>query len=87
MFEDMVAAATWLKSRVDCTGKIGITDFCYGGGVSNSMAVGLGADLATAVPYYGSVPPADGIPQIKASILVHHGQLDAKAQASFDLNN
>src|SRR6516225_6893120 len=53
MFEDMVAAALWLKGRADSTGKICITGFCYGGGVSNMMATRLGADLAAAAPYYG----------------------------------
>lgn len=83
MFEDMVAAATWLRSRSDCTGKIGITGFCYGGGVANSMAVRLGADLSAAVPFYGSVPPTDDIPKIKAPILVHHGELDTRLAATW----
>ena len=43
MFEDFVAAAMWLKSRPDCTGKIGVTGFCYGGGVSNNLAVTNGS--------------------------------------------
>src|SRR4029077_8522674 len=43
--EDFVASALWLKSRPDCTGKIGATGFCYGGGIANTLAVRLGADL------------------------------------------
>ncbi|MGA2350551.1 MAG: dienelactone hydrolase family protein [Terracidiphilus sp.] len=83
MFEDMVAAAKWLKLRSDCAGKIGITGFCYGGGVSNSMAVRLGADLSAAVPFYGGVPPEDDISKIKAAILVHHGELDTRLAATW----
>src|ERR1700722_11878382 len=52
MTEDFVAAATWLKSRADCSGKIGATGFCYGGSTSNTLAVRLGGDLAAAVPFY-----------------------------------
>jgi carboxymethylenebutenolidase len=33
MTEDFVASAMWLKSRADCTGKIGATGFCFGGGM------------------------------------------------------
>jgi len=78
MGEDFVAAAMWLKSRSDCTGKIGITGFCYGGSVSNTLATRLGADLAAAVPFYGGVPPKEQISKIKAAILVHHGELDTR---------
>jgi carboxymethylenebutenolidase len=78
MTEDFVASAMWLKSRADCTGKIGVTGFCYGGGISNTLAVRLGAGLAAAVPFYGTVPGKDDIPKIKAAILVHHGELDAR---------
>src|SRR5436190_12762850 len=53
MTEDFVASAMWLKSRSDCTGKIGVTGFCYGGSTSNMLAVRLVADLSAAAPFYG----------------------------------
>jgi carboxymethylenebutenolidase len=83
MGEDFVAAAMWLKSRPDCTGKIGVTGFCYGGSVSNTLAVRLGADLAAAVPFYGGPPPKEDIPKIKAGILVHHGELDRRLASTW----
>lgn len=77
-FEDIVASALWLKGRPDCTGKIGVTGFCYGGGVSNQLAVRLGEDLAAAVPFYGGAVPAADVANIKAAILVQHGALDTR---------
>jgi carboxymethylenebutenolidase len=81
--EDMLASAMWLKSRADCTGKIGVTGFCYGGSVSNALAVRLGADLAAAAPFYGGPPPKEDVPKIKASVLVHHGELDTRLAATW----
>jgi carboxymethylenebutenolidase len=83
MAEDMVASAVWLKARGDCSGKICATGFCYGGGVANTLAVRLGADLAAAAPFYGAVPAADDIAKIKAAILVHHGELDTRLAATW----
>lgn len=77
-FEDIVAAALWLKNRSDCSGKIGVTGFCYGGSVSNQLAVRLGADLAAAVPFYGGAPELSEVSKIKAAILVQHGELDTR---------
>src|SRR6202012_5148848 len=83
MSEDMVAAALWLKRRLDCTGKIAATGFCYGGGIANMLAVRLGTDLSAAAPFYGGPPAADEIPKIKGAILVHHGELDTRLAATW----
>ena len=83
MTEDFVATAMWLKSRPDCTGKIGATGFCYGGGMSNTLAVRLGADLAAAVPFYGAAPADADVPKIKAAILAHHGELDTRFNSTW----
>jgi carboxymethylenebutenolidase len=79
MTQDFVAAARWLKNRPDCTGKIGATGFCFGGGVANTLAVLMGGDLAAAAPFYGAAPKPDDVAKIKAAILINHGGLDKPA--------
>src|SRR5688572_15940679 len=84
MEEDMLASAIWLKGRADGNGKVGVTGFCYGGAVSNNLAVRMGADLAAAVPFYGRMPTAaTDIAKIKAALLVHHGATDAGLVAAW----
>jgi carboxymethylenebutenolidase len=78
MAEDLFAAAVWLKSRPDSTGRLGVTGFCFGGGIANSLAVRMGPDLAAAVPFYGGAPPVEDVPKIKAAVLVHHGSEDKR---------
>jgi carboxymethylenebutenolidase len=76
--EDFLAAAMWLKNRPDSNGKVGATGFCFGGGVANTLAVRMGADLGAAVPFYGAAPAAADVSKIKAAILVLHGGNDTR---------
>jgi len=82
MLEDFVAAAAYLKSHPDCTGKVGVVGFCYGGGVANALAVRL-PDLAAAVPFYGMAPAAADVPKIKAPLLIHYAATDERINAAW----
>jgi carboxymethylenebutenolidase len=78
MTEDFVAAANWVKSRPESTGRLGAVGFCFGGGIVNTLAVRMGSDLSAGVPFYGAAPPAADVPKIKAAILVQHGEADTR---------
>lgn len=77
MLEDFIAAYDYLKTDKNCNGKIGVVGFCFGGWISNMMAVRV-PGLAAAVPFYGSQPTAEEVPSIKAPLLLHYGELDTR---------
>jgi len=78
MTEDFVAAAAWLKAQPEGNGKLGAVGFCFGGGVVNTLAVRMGADLNAGVPFYGAQPKAEEVAKIKAPINAQYGEQDAR---------
>jgi carboxymethylenebutenolidase len=68
--EDMHAAANFLKAHAECTGRIGVVGFCWGGGISHLLATRM-PDLGAAVPFYGNNPPPAEAAKVKAPLLVH----------------
>ena len=77
MLEDFIAAYNYLKGHPDCNGKVGVVGFCFGGWISNMMAVRI-PDLSAAVPFYGGQPVAEDVPRIHAPLLLHYAGLDTR---------
>ena len=80
--EDLVAGAGVLKARPECTGKIGVVGFCWGGTMANMLATRL-PDLAAAVPFYGGQPTAADAARIKAPLLIHYAENDDRINAGW----
>lgn len=80
--EDLIAAAGFLKSRPECTGKIGAVGFCFGGTIVNTLATRM-PDLAAAVPFYGQQPSAADAARIKSPMMLHYAGLDDRTNAGW----
>ncbi|HXC58047.1 MAG TPA: dienelactone hydrolase family protein [Steroidobacteraceae bacterium] len=80
---DMINSARLLKTHALSTGKLGATGFCWGGGMTNQLAVALGSDLAAAVPYYGAAPAVEDVAKIKAALLVQYAANDERIDAQW----
>lgn len=82
MLEDFIAAYHFLRNHSKVNGKVGVVGFCFGGWISNMMAVRL-PELAAAVPFYGSQPDPEDVPGIHAPLLIHYAELDERVNAGW----
>jgi carboxymethylenebutenolidase len=78
--KNFVAAVKYLKTHPNSNGKVGCTGFCWGGAMTNQVAVNS-PDLKAAVPYYGMQPTAEDVAKIKASVLAHYAETDERINA------
>ncbi|MFY0654461.1 MAG: dienelactone hydrolase family protein [Cyclobacteriaceae bacterium] len=82
MLMDFIAAYKYLKAHEGCTGNVGVVGFCFGGAISNKMAVQV-PDLKASVPFYGGQPASEDVPKINAPLLLHFGELDKRVNAGW----
>jgi carboxymethylenebutenolidase len=82
MLEDFIAGLRYLQTHDWCNGSAGCVGFCFGGWVSNALAVRV-PDLAAAVPFYGSQPAVEDVPKIRAPLLIHHAEHDERVNAGW----
>ncbi|WP_276496598.1 dienelactone hydrolase family protein [Pontibacter litorisediminis] len=82
MLEDFIAAYDYLRDSKNCNGKVGVVGFCFGGWISNMMAVRI-PGLAAAVPFYGGQAPTEDVPKIQAPLLLHYAEHDERVNAGW----
>ena len=80
--EDFVASAEYLLALPEGSGKLGVVGFCYGGSMSNRLATRV-PQLLAAVPFYGGAAPLEGVPNIKAEVLLHFAGTDERVNATW----
>ena len=78
---DMINSARYLKAHALSNGRLGATGFCWGGGMTNRLAVELGADLQAGVPFYGATAAAADAPRIEASLMIIYAESDPRINA------
>ncbi|MXY23657.1 MAG: dienelactone hydrolase family protein [Acidobacteria bacterium] len=79
--QDMINSARYLQAHALSNGRLGATGFCWGGGMTNRLAVELGADMAAGVPFYGASAATEGVPNIQAAMMIIYAESDPRINA------
>lgn len=84
LFIDLMNGAEFVKAHPLSNGKLGATGFCYGGGVTNALAVEMGSDLQAGVPFYGAAAKSEEVVNIQAPLLIQYAENDQRINAMKD---
>ena len=79
--QDMINSARYLKSHALSNGRLGATGFCWGGGMTNRLAVALGSDLDAGVPFYGAAAASEDVSKIEAALMILYAGTDPRINA------
>ena len=75
---DMLNSALFVKNHALSAGKLGVTGFCWGGGITNELAAELGNAVQAGAPYYGLSVSSDKVRKIKAELVLHFAETDPR---------
>lgn len=78
--QNFIKVFDYLPKRKDYNGISGCVGFCWGGAMSNNLAVNV-PSLKVAVPFYGRQPKAEDVPKIKAALQLHYAENDQGVNA------
>lgn len=73
-------AFDYLSTRKDYNGNAGCVGFCWGGAMSNNLAVNIPSLKAT-VAFYGRQPAYEEVAKIKCAVQLHYASLDESVNA------
>ena len=79
--QDMINSARYLKAHAMSNGRLGATGFCWGGGMTNRLAAGLGSDLNAGVPFYGAAAATEDVARIRAAMMIIYAETDPRINA------
>ncbi len=78
--QNFIRAFDFLSKREDCNGNFGCVGFCWGGAMSNSLAVNV-PTLKAAVAFYGRQSEAADVSKIRAAVQLHYAEMDERVNA------
>jgi carboxymethylenebutenolidase len=77
---DLIKGVAYLKSRDDCSGKVGAVGFCYGGGVALQCAISE-PPADACVPFYGRALSDEQVARVRVPLMMNYAGNDPRVNA------